>query len=334
MPRFSADYLARLAGDTGFRSDTLEKVLRLGRILDQVGRHPFLGERLALKGGTALNLFFGAQAPRLSVDLDFNYVRPVERDEMLRENEEIERALGLVAEGDGYRLQWSAREHAGRKTYLHYRNALGTPDRIEVDVNYLYRVSLQPVIVQEGWTPDPDFPCRARLVGLEETLAGKLLALVDRGAPRDVYDAVGLAEGRWLHDVARLRRLFVVLSAGLDRPLPTYEIPHRASLSDAEIEEALVPVLRGDEHPRRDALTAALAPVMTGLITLSDREKEYVQRMQWGEFHPELVVGDEPELLDRVRRHPMLLWKAESGRKRRRPGRGGGSAVGAGRRGR
>jgi hypothetical protein len=37
--------------------------------------------------------------------------------------------------------------------------------------------------VQEGWTPDPDFPCRARLVGLEETLAGKFLALVDRGAP-------------------------------------------------------------------------------------------------------------------------------------------------------
>jgi hypothetical protein len=161
VPTFSADYLARLGGTTGFRSDTLEKVLRLGRVLDQVGRHPFLGERLALKGGTALNLFFGAQAPRLSVDLDFNYVRPVERDEMLREKEEIERALGLVAEGDGYRLQWGASEHAGRKTYLGYRNALGTPDRIEVDVNYLYRVSLQPVLVQEGWTPDPDFPSAA-----------------------------------------------------------------------------------------------------------------------------------------------------------------------------
>ena len=334
MPRFSADYLARLAGDTGFRSDTLEKVLRLGRILDQVGRHPFLGERLALKGGTALNLFFGAQAPRLSVDLDFNYVRPVERDEMLREKEEIERGLGLVAEGDGYRLQWSAREHAGRKTYLHYRNALGTPDRIEVDVNYLYRVCLQPVIVQEGWTPDRDFPCRARLVGLDETLAGKLLALVDRGAPRDVYDAAGLAQGRWAHDAGLLRRLFVVLSGGLDRALPTYALPHRPSLSQAEIDEALTPVLRGDEHPSREALTETVAPMMTALATLSDPEKEYAARIQWGEFQPELVVGDEPELLDRVRRHPMLLWKAENGRKRRRPGRGGGSAVGAGRRGR
>ena len=48
---------------------------------------------------------------------------------------------------------------------------------------------------------------------------------------------------------------------------------------------------------------------------------------------PELVVEDEPELLERVRRHPMLLWTAENGRKRRRPGRGGGWAV-AKRRGR
>jgi len=334
VPTFSADFLAGLAGATGFRSDTLEKVLRLGRVLDQIGRHPFLGERLALKGGTALNLFFGAQAPRLSVDLDFNYVRPVERDEMLREKEEIERALGLVAEGDGYRLQWGAQEHAGRKTYLHFRNALGTPDRIEVDVNYLYRVSLQPVLVQDGWTPDPDFPWRAPLVGLEENLAGKLLALVDRGAPRDLYDAAGLARGRWAHDAGLLRRLFVVLSGGLDRALPTYALPHRPSLSQEEIDEALTPVLRGDEHPSREALTETMAPMMTALATLSAPEKEYAERIQWGEFQPELVVGDEPELLDRVHRHPLLLWKAENGRKRRRPGRGGGWTVIARRRGR
>jgi hypothetical protein len=44
------------------------------------------------------------------VDLDFNYVLPVERDEMLREQPDVERALGLVAEGDGYRVQWGAPE--------------------------------------------------------------------------------------------------------------------------------------------------------------------------------------------------------------------------------
>ena len=35
--------------------------------------HPFLGRRMALKGGTALNLFV-LDFPRLSVDIDLNYI--------------------------------------------------------------------------------------------------------------------------------------------------------------------------------------------------------------------------------------------------------------------
>jgi len=45
------------------------------------------------------------------------------------------------------------------------------------------------------------------------------------------------------------------------------------------------------------------------LVTLSDDEREYVERIQWGDFRPELVVKDRPELLERVQRHPGLLWK-------------------------
>ncbi|MGH7268059.1 MAG: nucleotidyl transferase AbiEii/AbiGii toxin family protein [Candidatus Rokuibacteriota bacterium] len=91
--RYSREYLGERSAGTGFRPDTLEKVLRLLRLLDQVTRHPFLGSRLLLKGGTALNLFYAA-APRLSVDLDFNYV--VDLDQMLRERPEVERAISLA----------------------------------------------------------------------------------------------------------------------------------------------------------------------------------------------------------------------------------------------
>lgn len=115
---FSREYLQQSATETGFRPDTLERVLRLERLLGQVRRHPFLRDRLALKEGTALNLFFGGPVPRLSVDLDFNYVRPVERAEMLREKPEVERAVATIAEGDRYRLQWGREEHAGRTLYL------------------------------------------------------------------------------------------------------------------------------------------------------------------------------------------------------------------------
>ena len=43
----------------------------LVRLLEAVRTHPFLGPRMALKGGTALNLFV-LDLPRLSVDIDMN----------------------------------------------------------------------------------------------------------------------------------------------------------------------------------------------------------------------------------------------------------------------
>lgn len=315
---FSHEYLERLGVETGFRPDTLEKVLRLERLLTGIRRHPFLGERLVLKGGTALNLFFEGPVPRLSVDLDLNYVRAVEREEMLREKPEVERALRLLAEGDRYRLQWGRDEHAGRKMYLRYRNGLGSDDHIELDVNFLHRVPLVPPVERDGWTPDLDFPCRAVLAGTEEILAGKILALLDRGAPRDLYDVASMAGGRFAYDADLFRSLFVALSGVLDRAVTAYAVPHRPTLSQAELQEQVTPVLRRGERPDQAALTASITPLVSSLVTLSEAEREYVEQIQWGEFHPELVVKNRPELLEQVRRHPGLLWKAENGRRRAR----------------
>ena len=88
----SAEYLDELAADTGFRPETLEKVIRLGELAADIGRHPLLSRVLALKGGTALNLMFGAPA-RLSVDLDFNYIGHEDRAHAQADRPEVERAV-------------------------------------------------------------------------------------------------------------------------------------------------------------------------------------------------------------------------------------------------
>ena len=93
----SLEYLERCSAETGFPVAGLEKVVRLGEMAADVGRHPLLCKALVLKGGTVLNLAFGPPE-RLSVDLDFNYVGAVERERML-----AERLSGHPA------LQWKAR---------------------------------------------------------------------------------------------------------------------------------------------------------------------------------------------------------------------------------
>lgn len=105
---WSRAYLDGLASDTGFRSETLEKVLRLGGLLADVARHPLLSSALALKGGTALNLCFGSPT-RLSVDLDFNYIGTADRARMLEHRPLVERAVVQIAKGHGYQIQKSRR---------------------------------------------------------------------------------------------------------------------------------------------------------------------------------------------------------------------------------
>ncbi|MBU6455744.1 MAG: nucleotidyl transferase AbiEii/AbiGii toxin family protein [Cyanobacteria bacterium REEB67] len=57
-----------------FQSDTLEKITYLLELLNLIAKDDFLQPRLPLKRGTALNLFH-FNLPRLSVDIDLNYIR-------------------------------------------------------------------------------------------------------------------------------------------------------------------------------------------------------------------------------------------------------------------
>ena len=128
----SAGYLHRCAADTGFSVATLEKVARLGEVAGDISRHPFLREKLLLKGGTALNLCFGRPS-RLSVDLDYNYVGQLERSEMLKERPQVEAAVKELASRLKYQVQDSADGFAGHVICLNYLSVLGGQDHSRSD---------------------------------------------------------------------------------------------------------------------------------------------------------------------------------------------------------
>lgn len=86
------EQLQRAAADSGFPVGSLEKVWMLVRLLDTVRAHPFMGPRVALKGGTALNLFV-FDLPRLSVDIDLNYIGAADRATMIAERPKLDAAL-------------------------------------------------------------------------------------------------------------------------------------------------------------------------------------------------------------------------------------------------
>ena len=124
-------YVKRIAVAAGFDAVQLEKVIRLRQLLIEFRKHSFLRERLVLKGGTAVNLFY-LELARLSVDIDLNYVGQLDPEEMQRERPEIVKATEQITEALGYKVQKSADAYALDEWFLAYQNHIRSPDQIQV----------------------------------------------------------------------------------------------------------------------------------------------------------------------------------------------------------
>jgi predicted nucleotidyltransferase component of viral defense system len=111
--------LRREAAASGFSIGMFEKASRMLALLEAVRSHPFLGPRVALKGGTALNLFV-LDLPRLSVDVDFNYIGASSREVMMAERPRVNQAIHAVCGREELSVRRIPDEHAGGKWRLTY----------------------------------------------------------------------------------------------------------------------------------------------------------------------------------------------------------------------
>jgi predicted nucleotidyltransferase component of viral defense system len=105
-------------------------------LLDALNSHPFLKTRIALKGGTALNLFH-FEVPRLSVDIDLNYVGPADREAMLAERPKVEQEVQAVCSREGIAIKRMPSDHAGGKWRLTYVASKGASGNLELDINFM-----------------------------------------------------------------------------------------------------------------------------------------------------------------------------------------------------
>jgi predicted nucleotidyltransferase component of viral defense system len=313
--------MAREAAATGFGAELLERVFRLMALLDALNSHPFLKTRIALKGGTALNLFH-FDVPRLSVDIDLNYLGAVDRDTMLAEKPKAEQAVQAVCSREGLAIRRMPTEHAGGKWRLTYVGAKGDPGNLELDINFMLRTPLWPCVTKECHPVGSIRAAPVRVLDLHELTAGKLAALLARSASRDVFDAHALLVTPGL-DPAKLRLGFVVYG-GLNRKDWRTVLPGDVTAEANEVQMELVPLLRADRAPAKrevavwaGKLVAECRERLALVLPLRDHETEFIRRLNdQGEIAPELITAD-PAMHATLREHPGLMWKALNVRKHR-----------------
>jgi len=313
--------MAREAAATGFGAELLEKVFRLMALLDALNSHPFLKTRIALKGGTALNLFH-FDVPRLSVDIDLNYLGAVDRDTMLAEKPKAEQAVQAVCSREGLAIRRMPTEHAGGKWRLTYVGAKGDPGNLELDISFMLRTPLWPCVTKECHRVGSIRAAPVRVLDLHELTAGKLAALLARSASRDVFDAHALLVTPGL-DPAKLRLGFVVYG-GLNRKDWRTVLPGDVTAEANEVQMELVPLLRADRAQAKREVAAWAGKLVAEcherlalVLPLRDHETEFIRRLNdQGEIAPELITAD-PAMHATLREHPGLMGKALNVRRHR-----------------
>ena len=314
--------VSRVTGETGFRPENVEKVLRLHGILDRLDRHEVTHGTWVLKGGTALNLLH-LDVPRLSVDIDVNYIGSADVDGMRRARPDFERALGACCEREGCTVRRVPSEHAGGKFRLRYPSVLGGSQNLEVDVSYVARVPLWGTTCLPVRFP-PGSTLEVRTLTIDELAAGKFAALVQRTAARDAFDAANLLGV--MPDLLQrpaFRVAFVCFVAGSRADARELRARERRS-SNVIVERDLEPLLRrgARAHDMHGATLARwiegmLDPILPALLSWSPEERHFLDRLlDEGELEPSALHHD-LAVQDRIRNQPMLAWKAKHVRERR-----------------
>jgi len=312
--RLSMENILRISQDTGYREEILEKVLHLLNLLNELNSHPYLKGKLVLKGGTALNLFI-FKIPRLSVDIDLNYVGSLDREGMLEDRPKIEQAMQAVFSREGFTTRRIPTEHAGGKWILNYQSHYRQTGVLEVDFNFMLRQPLSEVHIANSY-PIGDYEAiNIPVLDIHELAAGKLVALLDRNASRDLYDAHALLSSGRL-DSETLRPIFVAY-VGMNRNEFREVTPDVVNFETRDLENQLVPVLSTAEVQKiedmaewAEDLSSTCREKLDIVLPFSENEMEFLNALQdHGEIRPELMT-DDAELIARISNHPMLRWKA------------------------
>lgn len=311
MYNYDKNYIAQRASNFGFIRDTLEKVYRLADILEYMNSDPILKGKLALKGGTAINLTM-FNLPRLAVDIDFDYLSNDSREEMLQNRMIINTALARFMEFSGYKLSPKTKTPHSLDSWIYeYVNCGGNKDTIKIEINYSLRSHVFPAqemkIVTEHFESEYYLNCLHAL----EIFGSKINALLSRAAARDLYDVYNMIKFRLFDESEEqlLRKCVVFYAAisarGINKSFETGAID---LITKYKIRTDLVPVLTKQDPFDLDSAKKAAKDYISELMAVTPQEQECLERFEVKEYKPELLF-DDADFIDRIKSHPMALWK-------------------------
>lgn len=315
MFNYKKHEIVTLAKDNGFRSETLEKVLRLIDVLDFINKTDELSPYLVLKGGTSIN-FTIFNLPRLSVDIDLDFSFSGTRNEMLDKRKEITAIIRRYMEINNYSLSEETKsKHALDSFVFNYNNNFGNKDNLKIEINYMNRTHVYETVTRNV---SISFLTSFKTLTLNryELYGSKIKALIERCTIRDVYDVYHMLKENLFNDyefdlVKKCVIFYMVIGKTTDRSfnevLTDFQMKINAYMVD-KIPQYLSSTLKNnDEFSMIDAVNMIKDFVLT-LMKLNEHETKFIKEFENSNYCPELLFNNQ-DIINRIKNHPMVLWK-------------------------
>ena len=321
MMRFDRITLGRQAKELGFVRDTFEKVCRLADVLAFMQSDPLLTDSLALKGGTAINLTI-FDLPRLSVDIDLDFSKDVSRELMLTEQERIREHIQKYMAASGYTLSLKSKQYHALDSFVYeYVNAGEMKDNLKIEINYMLRCHVLPVSRRPVHLPWSDQKLSVLSVDPLEIFSAKTVALLNRAAPRDLYDMFNMQKYGLFDETQEwlFRKCILFYAAIASETVPEhFDLNGIVSISAQKIKTDLIPVLRRGERFDLVSVQKQVKDYLAAILKPENTELSFWQAFAEGKYQPDLLFAG-ADILSRIEHHPMALWKC-GGRSSREKG--------------
>ena len=314
MFSYTKKEVVMLAQELNVQKQTLERVLRLIDVLKFINTDEYLKEKLALKGGTAINLSF-YNCTRLSVDIDFDYIGSIEREQMISDRALIEaKLLSYMQESNiQYRSDKTKKTHALDSFVFNYSNMFNAIDMIKVEINYMNRIHL--------------FECEKRTITLQlkdkvevfvlnklDLFASKVNALINRTTIRDIYDVNNMIINKTIeNDEFNLFKkcvIFYSLLSSFDKAnikVLFEECKNRMNaFIGKRVPQYLTATLKQNEEFDINNAVNNISDLLDNILkSLTGNEITFIKSF------PNVIVDlfDNDLIAEKVKKHPMIIWK-------------------------
>ena len=275
------------------RESYLAQVRLLMRLLPIVSTE----SAFALKGGTAINLFY-REMPRLSVDIDLAYLPIEERATSLHAiDAAFDRIMAQMNKLPGVTATRIAGGGGGDTRIL--ANADGVTVKIETSPVMRGAIGKPRLMRTTDAVEDAFGFVATNVLAFDDLYAGKLHAALDRQHPRDLFDVKLLYKNEGLTD--DLFRVFLVYAACSSRPMHELLAPNEKDIADEFAREFAGMTA---EPVNIDALLSARKRLIGDIqARLNGNAAEFLMTLQAGE--PDFTLIGLPQAADL----PAIKWK-------------------------